>query len=269
MMLVGRQDFAKMVMPAQNRLYWLRRLKRQVTCLIARRFDACSWLLPAEKPIRSKNYNCEESRVEQILIFLPGIGDLPEDYERNGFIDSVRRSGISIDMAVADLHFGYYLTRTAVERLHQDIVLPARGMGYKHVSLAGISLGGFGALYYSMYYPEEISRLFLMAPYLGGEQIIAEISEAGGLKQWDPGNIDERDYQRRLWQWLKQYGGGENELPKLYLGYGLQDHFATANKLLSELVPQNRIYTVEGRHNWRTWRRLWNNFVGDPKSFHD
>ena len=250
---------------AHNRFYRLRRLNRQLTCLLARCFDVCSCLIPAKEPIRSKYYKHNGNRSEQLLIFLPGIGDLPEDYEINGFIDAVRQSEISIDMAVADLHFGYYLTRTAIERLREDVVLPAREMGYKQISLAGISLGGFGALYYAMYHPEDIFRLYLLAPYLGEESIIAELSDAGGAKQWKSEKVMESDYTRRLWQWLKDYSEGEKRFPRLYLGYGLQDNFARANELLADLLPRERIYAIDGRHDWYTWKRLWNKFVGDAK----
>jgi hypothetical protein len=87
-----------------------------------------------------------------------------EDYELNGFIEAVRRNEPPIDMIVADMHFGYYLTRTVVERLHGDIVLPARESGYEHISIAGISLGRFGALHYAMHHPTDIAQLFLLAP---------------------------------------------------------------------------------------------------------
>src|SRR5712672_3477612 len=53
------------------------------------------------------------------------------------------------DIVVADLHFGYYLRQTAIERLREDVILPARTRGYQCISLVGISLGGFGALYYA------------------------------------------------------------------------------------------------------------------------
>ena len=245
---------------AQSTLYRLRRINRQLVCLLARRFQKCAWLIPAERPIRSIDLRCNETRVESLLIFLPGIGDLPEDYELNGFIESVRHREISTDLMVADLHFGYYLTRIAVECLRDDIILPAQDFGYKHISLVGISLGGFGALYYAMHHPEDISIIFLLAPYLGDSGIIAEIVNAGGPRTWNSEEAMDSDYERKLWQWLKQYHQ-ERRFPALYLGYGQQDIFATAHEQLAELLPKERVYAVNGRHDWHTWKRLWNTFL--------
>lgn len=251
---------------ARNKFYRLRRLKRQLTCLLARRFNSCAWLIPAATPLRSIDFQSDDNGSGRLLIFLPGIGDLPEDFQRNGFIDAIRRSKISMDIMVADLHFGYYLTRTAVERLRDDIVLPARKLGYKQITLAGISLGGFGALYYAMHHPEDISLIFLLAPYLGGPSIIGEIAKAGGAKIWDTEKAAERDYQRKLWQWLKHYDRGKIGWPALYLGYGRQDVFAAAHERLAELLPKERIYVVDGRHDWHTWKMLWNKFLIDAKT---
>jgi len=234
-------------------------------CSLGRRFRIFSWLISARAPVRLKHYECGK-RSQELLVFLPGIGDLLEDFEFNGFIEAVRRTDIPIDMTVADIHFGYYITRTAVERLRDDIVLPARADGYKRISLAGISLGGFGAINYAMHHPDDIARLFLLAPYLGDETIIDEIFIAGGINEWNPKRIVENDYQRKLWQWLKKYNQEKPRSPDLYLGYGLQDKFAPANELLAQLLPPQRTYALPGRHDWSTWSRLWNNFLIEAKS---
>ncbi len=146
-------------------------------------------------------------------------------------IDAVRQYGISADMIAADMHFGYYIRRTAVERLRHDTILPAQRKGYCEIDLVGISLGGFGALFYAVHHPAEIARLFLLAPYLGQQPLIREISTAGGAKKWNPLNVADSDYQRKLWLWLKRYDN-QCACPSLYLGYGLQHKFASANQLL-------------------------------------
>ncbi|TMA93738.1 MAG: hypothetical protein E6J74_17130 [Deltaproteobacteria bacterium] len=84
-----------------------------------------------------KHYRSDDP-ARELLIFLPGIGDVLEDYESRGFIDAAHKSGVALDITVADMHFGYYVTRTAVERLRDDIVLPAQAEGYSRISLAGI-----------------------------------------------------------------------------------------------------------------------------------
>jgi pimeloyl-ACP methyl ester carboxylesterase len=192
----------------------------------------------------------------RLIIFLPGLGDILEDYEFYGFIEAVRQSGVPADMLAADLHFGYYLRRTAIERLRNDIVLPARRNGYEELDILGISLGGLGALHYAIEHPGEIRRLFLLAPYVGDQRIIGEVAAAGGARRRQPGEVAEHDYQRKLWRWLRSYRSGAN-MPELYLGYGEQDKFASGNRLLGEVLAQNHVYTVAGSHNWPTWSRLW------------
>ena len=93
--------------------------------------------LTVTEPVRVKHYRSDDP-ARELLIFLPGIGDVLEDYESRGFIDAAHKSGVALDITVADMHFGYYVTRTAVERLRDDIVLPAQAEGYSRISLAGI-----------------------------------------------------------------------------------------------------------------------------------
>jgi hypothetical protein len=202
-----------------KRFYRLRRLKRRLISPLTRRWKIFSALLRAHAPVRLKHYRSDDS-ARELLIFLPGIGDVLEDYESRGFIDAAHKSGVALDITVADMHFGYYVTRTAVERLRDDIILPAQADGYSRISLAGISLGGFGALYYAINHPD--------------------------------------DEPRQLWCWLKRRAdnGGGLKLPDFYLAYGLQDAFAAGNKLLGDLLPAGHVYTIHGKHNWTTWISL-------------
>jgi hypothetical protein len=57
---------------------------------------------------------------------------------------------------------------------------------------------------------------------------------------------------------LKGYYADGGAFPKLYLGYGVQDKFATANRLLADLLPASHVHTIAGKHDWPTWTRLWN-----------
>jgi len=44
-----------------------------------------------------------------------------------------------------------------------------------------ISLGGLGALLYTMEYPQDVQRLMLLAPYVGQTDLVNEIADAGGV----------------------------------------------------------------------------------------
>jgi pimeloyl-ACP methyl ester carboxylesterase len=237
------------------------RLQRNILGRLARRSSWCACLLPPGIPLQLRNYNCDHTPGKRLLVFLPGLGDVVDDYEIHGFIDAVRGRGIIADMAVADMHLGYYLKRTATERLRQDVILPAQQCGYQEIDLIGISLGGFGALNYSLHYPNDIARVFLLAPYLGERRLIDDLCRAGGLMKWQPANVAAHDYQTKLWLWLKEYRGDLPGYPSLYLGYGLKDKFAAANQLLAQQIPAHHVDKVPGKHDWPTWIRLWHRML--------
>jgi pimeloyl-ACP methyl ester carboxylesterase len=250
----------------RNKFYRLHRFKRRLISSLARRWRIFSPLLRAQAPVRLKHYG-SGNHSQELLIFLPGIGDELEDYELRGFIDAAQRSAVPFDITVADMHLGYYITRTAIQRLREDVIVPARANGYKRISLAGISLGGFGALYYALHHPADVARLFLLAPYLGDERVIGEISRAGGAKDWNPDSITEHDEPHKLWQSLKRLANEASGLglANFYLAYGLQDNFAAGNNLLAELLPAGHVYTVHGKHDWMTWSSLWNMLLAQSK----
>jgi pimeloyl-ACP methyl ester carboxylesterase len=210
--------------------------------------------------VRQSTFRRNAEAASRLLVFLPGIGDMAEDYEQHGFIGTILSQDIDTDMMVADLHFGYYLRRSVVERLREDIIHPARVAGYKQIDLVGTSLGGLGSLLYAMEHTGEISHLYLLAPYLGNAAIIGAISRAGGVNSWQAGDVQAGDFQRRLWRWIKNLSA-DACVPQIHLGFGAQDPFAPANRLLAQVLAPHRVCTIPGRHDWRTWRELWNGMV--------
>jgi pimeloyl-ACP methyl ester carboxylesterase len=218
-------------------------------------------LLPAPTPLAVRQYRCASAPTRRLMSLLPGIADVVEDYESNGFIEAVMRTEAPADLIVVDAHFGYYLRRTVLERLRQDVVAPAHAAGYASVWLVGISLGGLGASLYASEHSRELDGMVLLAPFLGDRAIVREIEAAGGLRHWQPGESPEGDHQRQLWRWLKRYEAPTAELPRLFLGYGEHDGFAPACRLLAEILPATRVLTVPGGHDWRAWKRLWDAFL--------
>ena len=211
-----------------RQLHRLTKLRRNLVTALALRFPASIACLPAPAPLNVREYKTADYPSDELIIFVPGIGDVLEDYEANGFIEAVLQSRAPADMIVVDAHFGYYLRRTVVERLRQDVIKPARaGDGYKKIWIVGISLGGFGALRYASEYPGDVDALVLLAPYLGYAPIIGEIATAGGVRQWQPSREGAgADHERALWLWLQRCVTSELGLPPIYLGYGEDDKFA-------------------------------------------
>lgn len=243
-----------------------RRAKRRAASLLWRGVPRCASLFPLRHPLRTVAFRSSAAG-RRLLVLLPGIGDLAEEFSRAGFVDAVRQTAPGTEMVAVDAHLGYYTSRSLVERLHLDVIRPAIEAGYSEISLAGISLGGLGALLYAGAHPQQLSRVWLLAPYLGPSGLVREIREAGGLARWAPEGGKGDAPLREVWGWIKERR--EASSPPLYLGYGAADRFAAAHRLLAETLPPEQVREVPGGHDWKTWRTLWSQFlplVGPPGS---
>ena len=206
---------------------------------------------------------------EHLLIFIRGMGGtincLIEShacFEKEGFVEAVRRRELSYDMVAPNSHFGYYRDRTLVERLRVEIIEPARDAGYRKIWLIGVSLGGLGALLYLMQYPADIDGVLVLGPYLGDDAIIEEIRAAGGVDRWEPGPYDpNEDWERMLWDWLKQFTRAGAGPPPLYLGIARDDIYLADHRLLAEALPPERTLTVDGKHRFSSFTKAWNVFL--------
>lgn len=201
-------------------------------------------------------------RQPRLLIFLRGRGGSHSDYETHGFVDDIRQRGLPYDMKAPNLHMGYYIGRSLVDRLKADIIDPARAAGYEEIWLVGASLGGLGALLYDKFQSDDIDGIYLIAPFLGERDIIATIMAAGGLSTWEPGSYDpNEDWQVMLWDWIKNRSDANWQGAPLYLGYGSGDMFKKAHALLSANLPAERVFTTAGGHTPKVMRRVWLQFL--------
>ena len=192
-----------------------------------------------------------------LLVLLPGAYDGPQEFVANGFVSAVRERGLALDVVAVDSHLGYFTGQTIIERLQHDVIEPARARGYGAVWLAGISLGGYGSLLYAREHAAEIDGIIVLAPFLGTRGLVAEIERAGGLAAWQPEPFPAHDYERALLAWLKDYGADHGTIPPICLGYGADDRFAAAHRLLAARLPRSRVWTLPGGHDWPTWMALW------------
>lgn len=207
--------------------------------------------------------NCK-APAEVLIVLLPGAYDTPDDFVKQGFVRALRERHIAADLVIADAHMGYYSSEMVVRRLHDDIVAPARKKGYRQIWMTGISLGGYGSLLYAREHGADIDGMFLMAPFLGNRSLIAEVSRVG-LADWQVGEISAADYDRLLWSWIKGYSDpaevAKPDRPVLYIGYGTEDRFAGSNQIVAKVLPEDRVTTTDGGHEWLPWQSLWASFL--------
>jgi pimeloyl-ACP methyl ester carboxylesterase len=227
--------------------------------LAALALAGCVPMRPATVPLRTVTFP-GAGAPRTLVVLLPGQRDVPEDFGRDHFPEIAARAGAKVDMIAVDAHIAYYYQHTIVDRLREDVIAPARKR-YDHVWLAGISIGGTGALLYASQHPEDVDGLILLAPYLGEKAVISEVRAAGGPRGWKPPEpLAADDFQRQLWAWIGRYAAGPERIP-LYLGWGRSDSFAGPNGMLGEVLPPERVFTTRGGHGWKAWGALWEQIV--------
>ena len=192
-----------------------------------------------------------------LVIVLPGRSDDLGDLKQAGIAASVQRAWPEADVELAGATLGYYLHGDVALELHDQIIAPARARGYRQIWLTGASLGGMGVLLYEKAYPHDVTGLVLMAPYMGEPALVNEIMNAGGPTHWNPGptptKLDDKDYQRGLWQLVKSWGGRPDEARRIWLICGSGDRFIGAAKLIATQLPPEHFIHVAGGHDWPYW----------------
>jgi pimeloyl-ACP methyl ester carboxylesterase len=221
----------------------------------------CSFF--AKAPMDVLTYQADETLPHRnLIVFLRGIGGSHRSFESEGLVADIRERGLPFDMVAPNAHLGYYSGRTLIERLREDVILPARAQGYEQIWLVGFSMGGLGALLYIREQPQDIQGVCLIAPFLGDKKILREIEAAGGVRNWVPGAYDpDDDWQRMLWHWIQgevRAGGFD---PPVDLFYGDQDSYVEGQRLLAAVLPPERVGTLEGRHDIATFKNLWHQFL--------
>jgi len=224
-------------------------------------FNGCATLSPA--PMDVLTYSNPDKKVshQRMFVFLRGIGGGHQCFEEEGLVADVRACGLPFDMAAPNAHLGYYIDRSLILRLKEDVIDPAKARGIQKIWLVGVSMGGLGAMLYLYVHPEDIAGVYLIAPFLGPQPILDEIGAAGGLLAWNPGEYNaDFDWQRMLWHWMKTAVADHPE-KNIYLGYGASDPYKSAAELLSPVLPAHRVYTLRGTHDYATFKSLWKIFL--------
>jgi len=209
---------------------------------------ACTFIQPTRVPIESQYYNYDESN-SILVVLLPGFGDLPEHFVTHGTVDQITACHAAVNILGVNSHFGYYRNSTIVERLREDIIIPARASGIEQIWLFGISMGGLGSLLTLRENPDDIHSVIVMAPYIGNWDEMSDfISDPEKAAQSiRPELID-------LWQWLAAKPKGEANIT---LAFGADDRLNPQHRWLASLLAESQVVESPGGHKWATWETLW------------
>ena len=241
----------------------LSKWKRIAVSRLCLHYPSLLRFLPTARPFHIRRYPYEgPSASRDLLVCLPGIGEEAKDFEDWGFVDLVRAHSWASDVLLVDAHYGYYADRTLLEQLHHDVLLPAASCGYRSIWLAGISMGGLGALLYASHYQQDVRGVVAIAPFLGTHTLVQEIAVAGGLARWTS-TVTPSDEIRDVWSWAQAHGQRYPSAPDIFLAFGEQDVFVEAHRLLASSLPTAHVLTAPGGHRWPVWQELWRKFLRD------
>src|SRR5262249_33541170 len=203
-------------------------------------------------------YRSPVSGPSRVLIFmLPGVGSEAEDLVREGMVDAVHARVPRGDVVVIQPDLAVYLEDRVTVAIHRTVIEPAQAYGYQRIWLLGVSLGGMGALLYASAHADVPEGLVLLSPFLGTRGTMAEVSAAGGLESWSGARSVATAPELRSLIWLKGHLARKAARPALYLGYGVQDRFASELRLLAQHLPVAQVAALPGGHDWPTWKALW------------
>ncbi len=193
------------------------------------------------------------------LVMLPGARNTPGQLVEHGFIRAMRERSLPVDAIALDAHSDYYLERSRIERLLHETLDAVKALGYRRIWLMGISLGGLGSMLCATQRAADIEGVLLLAPFLGTRGVIAEVAKAGGLRRWQ--RQDDGDHERAFLSRLRASAFHAPNFPRVFLGYGRDDHYMAASELLAECLPPHRVISTPGGHDWPTWRTLWDGLL--------
>lgn len=223
----------------------------------------CYFFKSTPTPIPTNHIKQLPQSAPHLVIFMPGVGDEPDAFDKAGFFDSHPKL-VKFDRILVDSHLGYYRNNSIPVRIYTDILMPLKDQ-YEKITIVGTSLGGFGALWIADEYPDIIDQVVLIAPYLGEKETTDSVIKAGGISKWYSTieNFDEVPNADNTGEktWQRIYRLINVHQSTLILAYGKQDDFVANFLLLEQVIEGKNRYVSEGGHKWDVWESLWTDII--------
>jgi pimeloyl-ACP methyl ester carboxylesterase len=217
------------------------------------------WIkIEAAGPIPIQSFIAPEaSREPPLVLVLPGAADSLAGLRDSGIVEAIQKSLPHADLILVGATMKYYKEGRFAQRLHDEVIQPARDRGYRHVYLAGASLGGMGTVLYERMYPGELTGLVLLAPFMGDQDVVDEVQKAGGVRAWDagpePDAVDRKNYEHELWRTVKDWSEHKDQARRVWLACGADDRLLPVAKMIAKVLPKRHFLEPAGGHLWVVW----------------
>jgi hypothetical protein len=224
--------------------------------LIATLLSACVAKGDPSQPIPTATVPAITAKADRLVVVLPGRADDLDRLRNSGVADSIHQAWPSADVVFAELTLDFYREGDAPKRLRTEVIEPLRARGYREVWMAGASMGGMGTLMYDAQFPGELDGMILLAPYLGDFDLLLEIDQAGGVRQWNGGasqGFTEQSWQRDVWRYIKQLADDPARSQRIWLAYGDEDRLRKAMPLFVPALNAKQVFVRDGGHTWTVW----------------
>jgi putative tributyrin esterase len=233
------------------------------------------FVLPNDIPAEMTTGNPNFDRPAKTLYLLHGYSGNESDWEYNGIAeDLAARFNLNIIMITAGNNF--YLDREATGRKYctfagQEIIDYTRrifGLSAKREDtiIAGLSMGGFGAIHTGLSYPNTFGGVIALSSALivhdvakmkNGEEPLDGAANLAYYQEvfGDPNKVLDSDVNpERLYEKLED---GNKQIPPIYLAIGTEDFLYQNNqdfrKFLESHHADMKYEEGPGIHDWKFW----------------
>lgn len=229
-------------------------------------------VLPSDK-VLSYTGHMSESKPYKTLYLLHGLLGNCTDWVMNTNIQRLAEdrnlavvmpsgeNSFYVNQILPNNDFGEYIGRELVEMTRRMFPLSHKR---EDTFIAGLSMGGFGALRNGLKYHKTFGyiavlsgalQIFEMSPEAPGHDLFHEDAVFGDLSQ--AGQTD-KNPRVAFQQMVKALQGNTAAYPKMYMACGEQDGLLAVNQKMYDFLRQGGIdvrwYQGPGGHDWDFWR---------------